>query len=184
MNANHWRNFTGIQLSTTNIPSTIAEIEQLWATVEPQHPMRYEFLDATFDEQYSDNQKFGTTILYATLLTLFIAILGLFGLTAFSLERRAKEIGIRKVLGASATGIVGLLAKDYVQLAIIASLIAMPIGYYISNEWLADFAYRTELAWWIFLLAGLTIILVGFFTVCLQSIRSALVNPIESLRNE
>ncbi len=184
MTARHWRNATGIKLSTTNIPATIAEIEQLWASVEPQHPMRYEFLDAEFDEQYAENQQFGKTILYATLLTLFIAILGLFGLTAFSLERRAKEIGIRKVLGASISGIVGLLAKDYVQLAFIASVIAIPIGYYLSNNWLADFAYRTELVWWIFLLAGAAIILVGFLTVCLQSIRSALVNPVDSLRNE
>ena len=184
MNARHWRNYTGIKLSTTNIPATIAEIEQLWASIEPQHPMRYEFLDAEFDEQYAENQKFGKTILYATLLTLFIAILGLFGLTAFSLQRRAKEIGIRKVLGASVSGIVGLLAKDYVQLAVIASVIAMPIGYFLVDQWLADFAYRTELAWWIFILAGLSIILVGFLTVCLQSIRSALVNPVDSLRNE
>jgi len=184
MNALHWRNYVGIKVSPKNLPTTLAAIEQLWASIEPLHPMRYEFLDAEFAKQYASHRQFGETILYATLLTLFIAFLGLIGLTAFSLERRTKEIGIRKVLGASVAGIVGLLAKDYVRLAVMASIIAIPIGYYLSNKWLEDFAHRTDLVWWIFLLAGGTIILLGFLIVCFQSMRSALVNPINSLRDE
>lgn len=184
MNARHWRNSVGIKLATTNLSSTIKEIEQLWAEIEPNHPMRYTFLDEEFAKQYAEQQRFGKTILYATLLTLFIALLGLFGLTAFTVERRTREIGIRKVLGASVTGIVGLLAQDFMKLVAFAGIIALPLGYFLSNTWLEDFAHRTELVWWIFAGAGLLILAVGFLTVCLQSVKAALTNPIQSLRSE
>ena len=123
-------------------------------------------------------------MLYATFLTLFIALLGLFGLTIFNVERRTREIGIRKVLGASVTGVVGLLSKDFLQLVGIAFLIALPVGYYISNMWLEDFAYRTDLVWWVFAGAGLLIGVVGFLTVGIQSMKAALMNPVKSLRSE
>lgn len=184
MNANSWRSNVGIKLSTDNIPATIAAIEQLWTQVEPNHPMRYTFLDEEFAEQYAEHRRFGKTILYATLLTLFIALLGLFGLTTFTVERRTREIGIRKVLGASVSGIVGLLAKDFMILVIISSLIAIPLGYYLADGWLTDFAHRTDLSWWIFPSAGLVILVVGFLTVCTQSIKAALTNPVKSLKTE
>lgn len=184
MNARHWRNHVGIKLATTNISNTVKEIEKIWAEIEPHHPMRYTFLDEEFTKQYEEHQRFGKTILYATLLTLFIALLGLFGLTAFTVERRTREIGIRKVLGASVAGIIGLLAKDFMKLVVIASLIAIPISYELSCEWLKDFAHQTNLVWWVFAGAGLLILVVGFMTVALQSVKAALTNPIKSLRSE
>jgi putative ABC transport system permease protein len=184
INARHWRNSAGIKLNTTDLPATIKAIESVWKDIEPNHPMRTSFLDEEFAEQYGESQRFGKTILYATVLTLFIALLGLFGLTAFNVERRTREIGIRKVLGASVTGIVGLLAQDFMKLVTLACLIAIPLGFLLSDTWLKDFPDRTEMAWWIFAGAGLAIIFVGFLTVCLQSIRAALTNPIDSLRSE
>lgn len=184
MNGFHRRWAVGLKLSTENISKTIAEVERLWAEVEPAHPMRYSFLDDDFAKQYAEQKRFGKTILYATFMTLFIALLGLFGLTAFNVERRTREIGIRKVLGASVPGIVGLLSKDFLKLAGIAFLIAIPIGYFAANFWLEDFAYRTNLAWWVFGMAGTAMIFVGFLTVSFQSVRAALANPVDSLRSE
>jgi len=184
INARQWRNQVGIKLSTSNIAGTVKEIEQLWAEIEPNHPMRYTFLDEEFAKQYAEQQRFGTTILYATLLTLFIALLGLFGLTAFTVERRSREIGIRKVLGATVAGIVGLLAQDFMKLVLLASIIALPLGYFLSNRWLEDFAHRTNLVWWVFIGAGLLILTVGFLTVCLQSVKAALANPVKAIKTE
>ncbi|MEM1122063.1 MAG: ABC transporter permease [Bacteroidota bacterium] len=184
MTAGDWRDYTGIKLSATDLPQTIANIKKIWADIEPTHPMRYSFLDESFMAQYDDQQRFGRTILYATLLTLFIALLGLFGLTAFTVERRTKEIGIRKVLGASINGIIGLLAKDFMQLLGIAFLIAVPVSYLLSNQWLADFAHRTNLVWWVFLGAGLIIMFVGFLTVCLQSVKAAVADPVKAIKTE
>jgi putative ABC transport system permease protein len=178
------RYIAGFKLSTQNMSKTIAEVERLWAEIEPEHPMRYTFLDEEFANQYASQERFGETMLNSTLLKLFIAQLGLFGLTVFKLERRTREIGIRKVLGATVGGVIGLLSKDFLKLAGIAFLIALPIGYFISKSWLEDFAYRTDLAWWVFVGAGLLIGLVGFLTVGIQSMRAALMNPVESLRSE
>ena len=184
MSAGNWRNHVGIKLSTKDLSKTIAAIKEIWTEIEPTYPMRYSFLDEDFTEQYVEQQRFGKSILYATVLTLFIALLGLFGLTAFTVERRNKEIGIRKILGASVAGIIALLAKDFMKLISFACLVALPLGYLITNRWLADFAHRTALVWWIFAGAGLTILLVGFMTVCLQSTRAALKNPVDVLRSE
>lgn len=184
MTAGHRRWTAGFKLSTTEMSKTIAEIEKLWMEIEPEHPMRYSFLDEDFAAQYESQERFGETMLYATFLTLFIALLGLFGLTVFNVERRTREIGIRKVLGASVAGVVGLLSKDFLKLAGIAFLIALPIGYYVSSMWIQDFAYQTNLAWWVFAGAGLLIAVVGFLTVGIQSMKAALMNPINSLRSE
>lgn len=184
MHGMHQRWYTAIQLSAGNLSQTIFEIEKLWKQVEPEHPLRYSFLDEDFAKLYAEQERFGQTMLYATLLTLFIAILGLFGLTAFNVERRTKEIGVRKVLGASVTSIVGLLSMDFLKLVGLAFLIAIPIGYYVTNLWLEDFAFRTNIAWWIFALAGLAAVLVAFATMAFQSTKAALSNPIDSLRSE
>ncbi len=184
INGQHNRWYASINLATNNIASTVASIENLWAKVEPKHPMRFSFLDEDFNKQYAEQQRFGDTILYATLLTLFIAMLGLFGLAAFSVERRTKEIGVRKVLGATTAGIVGLLSKDFLKLVLIAVVIAVPVGWYFSNLWLEDFAFRTNLTWWVFALAGMSAIIVAFLTVGFQSMKAALANPVKSLRSE
>ncbi len=184
MNSLYWRSHVGVKIAAANMPKTIAAIEKIWKEVEPTHPMRHSFLDETFAQQYADQKRFGKTVLYASLLTIFIALLGLFGLTAFTVERRTREIGIRKVLGASVGGIIGLLAKDFVQLIVLAAFIAIPLSYVVSNYWLSDFAHRTDLVWWVFAGAGLIILFVGFATVCIQGIRAAWNNPIDSLRSE
>ena len=184
MSGRNWRNHVGIKLSATDLPNTIAALEQLWAEIEPTHPMRYSFLDESFMAQYDDQQRFGQTILYATLLTLFIALLGLFGLTAFTVERRTKEIGVRKVLGASVSGIITLLAKDFMKLLGFAFIIAIPLAYTLSNKWLASFVYRTDLVWWVFIGAGIITLTVGFLTVCIQSVKAALANPVKAIKSE
>ena len=184
MGGMHYRRNVAIQLSTTNLSHTVFEIEKLWKQIEPEHPMRYSFLDEDFAKQYAEHERFGKTMLYATFLTLFIAILGLFGLTAFNVERRTKEIGIRKVLGASVASIVGLLSKDFLQLVGIAFLIAVPVGWYVTSQWLEDFAFRTNMAWWIFALAGGIALIVAFATMAFQSTKAALSNPVDSLRSE
>lgn len=184
MTTRHQRWHAGIKLSTQNLSKTIENIKQVWAEIEPNHPMRYTFLDEDFANQYEEQQRFGSTILYATLLTLFIALLGLFGLTAFTVERRTREIGIRKVLGASVTGIIGLLAQDFMKLVLLASLIAIPLGYLLTNQWLADFPHRTTMVWWVFAGAGLSILVVGFLTVCLQSVKAAMANPVKAIKTE
>ena len=184
MTTRHLRGYAGIKLAPKNLSKTISEIEQVWAEIEPNHPMRYTFLDEDFASLYAEQQRFGKTIMYATLLTLFIALLGLFGLTAFTVERRTREIGIRKVLGASVAGIIGLLAKDYMKLVVFASLIAIPLAYKLANTWLADFPHRTNLAWWVFAGAGLLILVIGFLTVCLQSVKAALANPVKAIKTE
>jgi len=184
MNARGWRSNLGIKLSTANLDQTIESIKNLWTQVEPEYPLRYSFLDEDFAMQYADQQRFGKAIQYSTLLTLFIALLGLFGLTAFTVERRSREIGVRKVLGATVAGIVSLLAKDFMKLIGIAAVIAIPLAYFLANQWLADFAYRTQLVWWVFAGAGLLILGVGFLTVVVHSMRAALTNPVDSLRSE
>ena len=117
-------------------------------------------------------------------LTIFVACLGLFGLAAFMAERRTKEVGIRKVLGASVSGITGLLAKDFLKLVLVAILIAAPIAYYFMDKWLADFAYRIDIQWWMFAVAGAGAVAIALFTVAFQSVRAALANPVKSLRSE
>ena len=173
-----------VKLATSDLSNTIFAIEGLMKQVEPEHPMRHSFLDADFARQYAEQERFGQTLVYATFLTMFIAILGLFGLTAFNVERRTKEIGVRKVLGASVGSIVGLLSKDFLVLVAIAFLIAIPVGWYATNLWLEDFAFRTDMVWWVFALAGIGALMVAFFTMGFQSMRAALMNPVESLRNE
>ncbi len=184
MSAGDWRNHVGVKLSTKNLSQTIESIKTVWAEIEPAFPMRYSFLDEDFAGQYAEQQRFGKSILYATLLTLFIALLGLFGLTAFTVERRTREIGIRKVLGASVSSIIGLLAKDFMRLLGFACVIALPLGYYLSSRWLADFAHQTDLVWWIFAGSGLIILLVGFLTVAMQSVKAALANPVKAIKME
>jgi putative ABC transport system permease protein len=125
----------------------------------------------------------GTFYVFAG-LSLFIACLGLFGLSTFVVKRKVKEIGVRKVLGASVSGIVQLLSKDFMKLVLIALVIASPLAWYFMNNWLKDFAYRVEIHWWIFLVAGMVALLIALITISFQSIRAALANPVNSLRSE
>ena len=133
---------------------------------------------------YGAEQRIGRIALLFALLAAFVSCLGLFGLAAFTTEQRTKEIGVRKVLGASVAGITRLLAGDFLKLVLLSFVIATPVAVYFMQHWLADFAYRIDMHWWVFALAGLVAVTVAFLTVSFQSIKAALANPVKSLRNE
>ena len=175
---------TSIKVATENLDGTLKAIENLWGKVEPDHPFRYSFLDEDFAEQYAEQERFGDTMLYATLLTIFIGVLGLFGLATHSTTRRTKEIGIRKVVGATVNGIVFMLVKDFTRWVFWASIFALPLGYWLITKWLEDFAFQIEITPYPFLLAIGLAMGIAVLTVCYQAIRTALANPIESLRHE
>jgi putative ABC transport system permease protein len=179
-----WGSYLAVRLRPGTEKPAIAKVSELWTTAVPAVPFEYNFLDASFAGLYRSEAKTGSVLGVFTGLALFIGCLGLFALAAFTAEQRTKEIGIRKVLGAGVAGITGLLAKDFLKLVFIAIVIAVPVAYYFMNKWLADFAYRIELQWWIFALAGIAAISIAALTVSFQSIRAALANPVESLRNE
>jgi putative ABC transport system permease protein len=162
----------------------IAAIEQFYKKYEKQTAPYYEFVDQTLNRQYVAQQRTGSVVLYFSVLAILVSCLGLFGLATFTATRRIKEIGIRKVTGASINHIVILLSKDFLKLVIIAILIASPLAWFLANWWLQDFAYRTTVNWWIFILAGSAVILIALLTVSIQSIKAAMMNPVKSLRTE
>ncbi|MBC7777278.1 MAG: ABC transporter permease [Phycisphaerae bacterium] len=164
--------------------SALEKTAKLWAAAMPNAPFKFDFLDASFARMYRSEAKMGSVLSVLTGLALFIGCLGLFALAAFTAEQRTKEIGIRKVLGASVAGITGLLAKDFLKLVLIAILIASPLAYYFMQKWLADFAYRIDIQWWMFVAAALAAVCIAFLTVAFQSVRAALANPVKSLRSE
>jgi len=172
------------KISATNIPSVLRSVEAKWKTMAPGMPFSYQFMDEGFDQMYRSEQRVGKIALIFSILAIFIACLGLFGLATFIAEQRTKEIGIRKVLGASVNGIVQLLSKDFLRLVIIAFVFAVPFGWYFMNKWLQDFAYRISISWWVFLIAGIAAMLIAIFTVSFQAVRAALNNPVNNLRTE
>ncbi len=171
-------------VNTSDYSGFLAKAETLWNRVIPDLPFAYSFLDENIAQLYETEQTLSRIISAFTLVAILIACLGLFGLSTFAAEQRRKEISIRKVLGASMGGIVGLLSRDFLRLVFFGLLIGSPIAYYIMNKWLADFAYRINMEWWMFLAAGAIALVVAFATVSFQSIRAALVNPADSLRSE
>ena len=162
----------------------VAFLDETWQAVAPGWPFEYSFLDQQLDEQYQREAHLGRLVGYLTVLSIFLACLGLFGLAAFTAERRTKEIGVRKVLGASVAGLVVLLSKDMARLVAVALILALPVGYLAATRWLQDFAYAIDLSWRLFLVAGLTTLLIAILTVSYQSIKAALANPVETLRYE
>jgi putative ABC transport system permease protein len=167
-----------------NIPSMIESIETKWKALAAGMPFSYRFLDDSFSEMYRSEQRAGKIALTFSVLGILIACLGLFGLSAFVAEQRVKEIGIRKVLGASVGGLVGLLSKDFVKLVLIAFVIAAPLAWYFMNGWLQDFEYRIRLNWTIFFAAGMATLLIAVITISLQAIKAAVANPVKNLRTE
>ena len=141
-------------------------------------------MDAHFAALYQNEQRLGQMLLIATMLSILLACLGLLALSAFIIQQRAKEIGIRKVLGATTAGIIGMLSKDFLKLVFIAFVLATPVAWYIMNQWLQDFAYRIDIEWSIFLLAGVGAVAIAFLTVSFQSVKAALANPVNSLKAE
>ncbi|MEL6923080.1 MAG: FtsX-like permease family protein, partial [Bacteroidota bacterium] len=176
--------FISMKVETDDLTNLLASVEQEWKAVAPDLPFAYRFMDDSFNQMYRQEQRISSIISLFSGLSIFIACLGLFGLAAFSTERRTKEIGVRKVLGASVVNLVALLSKDFLRLVAISLLIAIPLAWYAMNNWLADFAYRTDIKWWTFALAGAGALLIAFLTVSFQSIKAALMNPVKSLRSD
>ncbi|MGH7497210.1 MAG: ABC transporter permease [bacterium] len=176
--------FFSLKVSTENLPQTIAEIESIYRSLFPGNPFSYSFVDEKFDEQYRNDRRFAALFSVFAGLAILIASLGLFGLASFSARQRTKEIGVRKVLGASVAGIAALLSKDFIKLVLFANLFVWPVAYYVMNNWLQGFAYRIEISWWMFALAGGMAMLIALLTVSTQAIKAALANPVEALRYE
>jgi putative ABC transport system permease protein len=173
-----------IRTNTTELADLLSSIEDKWKAFHVEEPFSYALLDELYNETYQAEQKMGTILKVFGLLTIFVACLGLFGLVTFTAEQRIKEIGIRKVLGADVTQIVSLLSRDLIILVSISFIIAFPLGYYFMDKWLQDFAYRIEIEWWVYVLAGMTTLLIAFSTMSFKTIKSAMANPVESLRSE
>ncbi|MCO5949870.1 ABC transporter permease [Mucilaginibacter flavidus] len=175
-----------VKFSGANVQNTVAGVSAVWKKLSPNQPIRYDFLDEQFAGMYADVLRTGNIFTTFAVLAIIIACLGLFALSAFMAEQRSKEIGIRKVLGASVQGITTLLSVDFVKLVLLAILIASPIAWWGMQKWLQDFAsaYRISISWWMFAAAGLGAILIALVTVSFQSVRAALANPVKSLRSE
>ncbi len=173
-----------IQTDTRNMQSKISEIKNIYASTFPGNPFEYFFADEKYDQQYFEEQKLGNVFVASAFVAVLIACLGLFGLAAFTARQRVKEIGIRKVLGASVTDIATLLSKDFIVLVMISIAIASPIAWLAMNKWLQDFAYRTNISWWVFVLAGLIAVAIALTTISFQSIKAAIANPVKNLRTE
>ncbi len=176
--------YISVKLTSTNLSQTVGQIEKLWAQIEPDRPLEFSFLDDQLDQAYRFEAQLGKIVSYFTALAIFIACLGLFGMASFAAEQRTKEIGIRKVLGASVSGVIALLSRDFARLVFWGFMIAAPPAYLAMNRWLNDFAYRIALGPGIFLFAGLAAFAIALLTVSYQSIKAALTNPIEALRYE
>ena len=173
------------RIGPQDIASTIEFIKEKWSLFSADRlPLQYNFLDSDFEALYHADQRLGKLFGAFSLLAILIACLGLFGLVSFITEQRTKEIGIRKILGASASNIVSLISMDFLRLVLLALVIATPLAWYTMNQWLANFAFRIELQWWMFLAAGVTAIIIALGTISIQSIKAAINNPVDSLRTE
>ncbi len=172
------------RVKTTDISGLLATMKKKWDAYNTGEPFTYSFLDDLYNKTYSAEQKTGTILNIFSVLIILVACMGLFGLVTYSAEQRTKEIGIRKVLGASVSQVTGMLSKEFLKLVIISSLIAFPVAWWGMNKWLQSFAYRISISWWVFVVAGVAMILIALITVGFQAIRAAVANPIKSLRTE
>jgi putative ABC transport system permease protein len=176
--------YYSMRINTNNLSRTIDHVKKSWASAFPGNPFEYFFLDEYFDRQYASERKFEKLFVSFAVLAIIIGCLGLFGLSAYTASQRVKEIGIRKVLGASVPDITKMLSKDFLKLVIIAIIIASPIAWWVMSKWLEDFAYRINISWWIFIVAGALALIIAMLTVSLQAVKAAIANPIKSLRTE
>ncbi|HWK03550.1 MAG TPA: ABC transporter permease [Puia sp.] len=177
-------NFLIVHANAAKLSSTLASVRRIWHTLNPNEPCEYSFLDDQFQQHYESDNRLAVIIGYATGIAIFISCLGLFGLAAFSAEQRTKEIGIRKVLGASERSIVALLSGDFLKLVGVAVLIGTPVGWFVVQRWLQSFAYRTGVSWTLFVYTAAAALLIALLTISYQAIRAATANPVESLRSE
>jgi len=181
--ADNW-NSISLKMDASHINEAIGHLNTVWKNVVPEVPLQYSFVDQRIARQYSSEQKMENIFYVFSGLSLLIACLGLFGLSIFIVERKIKEIGIRKVLGASISGIVGLLSADFIKLVILSMLVATPLAWYFMHNWLNDFAYHVSIGWWVFLAAGAIAMVIAVLTISIQTIKAALANPVRSLRSE
>ncbi|UCC41391.1 MAG: ABC transporter permease [Candidatus Aminicenantes bacterium] len=179
-----YRNYVFVRISADNISRTIASIEKMWDRAIPEYPFEFHFLDDTIDAIYRSEQRLEMILRIFTFLAISISCFGLFGLISFTAEQRTKEIGIRKVLGASMGSVIRLLSKEFIMLVVLANIIAWPVAYFVMTSWLKNFAYRTEIGFITFLFSGVLALVIAILTVCFQSIKAALANPVDSLRYE
>jgi hypothetical protein len=187
LSAGDWganRNCLLLRLRPGNPANALRHFQQVWQKANPGFPCEYEFLDTAFDRMYANEERLSRIFFCFTLLAVIISCLGLFGLSSYSAEEKTKEIGIRKVLGASSWKIVSLLSTNFTKLVLIANAIAWPISYFVMNRWLQDYAYRTNIGIWVFILAGGLGLLIALLSVSYQTLRAATANPVDSLRYE
>jgi len=173
-----------INVDARHIPATVAAVERKWKQLVPDKPFTYYFLDEFFDKQYRSEDRFGTLFLYFAGLAIFISCLGLMGLASYSTVQRTKEIGVRKVVGASVGQIVFLLSREFLALVLVAFVVSAPIAWWLIEGWLKGFAYRVPVYWWVFAVAGLLALLIAILTVSFQAVKAAVANPVNSLRSE
>jgi putative ABC transport system permease protein len=173
-----------VKFNTSEARNTIAYITAVWNRFSPGYPLDYNFMDETYGKMYKSEEKLGSLLWIFTVMAIIVGCMGLFGLAAFSAEQRVKEIGIRKVLGASTFNIAGLLSKNFIKLVLIASFTAFPIAWWAMSNWLENFPYRITMSWWIFGIATIAAIAIALITVSFQAIKAAVANPVKSLRSE
>ncbi len=181
---NNTATMIAVKINGAEVKNTIAAVAATWKNFAPSQPFRFTFLDERFSNMYADVLRMGSIFSSFAVLAIIIACLGLFALAAFMSEQRNKEIGIRKVLGASVTGITAMLSKDFIKLVAIAIVIASPVAWWAMNKWLQDFAYKINISWWMIAAAGLTAVLIALVTVSFQTVKAALMNPSKSLRSD
>jgi ABC-type antimicrobial peptide transport system permease subunit len=177
-------NIAFIRYNTDNVEQTLASIEALHSSLNPAFPFEYKFMDSEYNKLYKSESIFYKLSTFFSLLAILISCLGLFGLVLFTAEQRTKEIGMRKVLGASVFAITSLIAKDFMKLILLGIAVGIPIAWYFMNEWLTNYEYRIDMPWWAFIATGAIIISIALLTISFESIKAALANPIKSLRNE
>ena len=180
---NNWQ-YISMQVNTANLAQNLASIEASYKNIFSGDPFEYFFLNEFFNNQYQADQRFGKVFTLFTVLAIFVACLGLLGLSSFVSRLRIKEIGIRKVLGATTYSILLLFSRDFIKLVCIASLIAIPIFYFIADKWLSNYAFHIKLNWFIFIAPPLLLLLISLLTISIQSLRAALANPVKSMRSE
>ncbi|RYF74194.1 MAG: FtsX-like permease family protein [Cytophagaceae bacterium] len=173
-----------VRVAAQQVPDALAYVSTVYKQVNPNQPFEYTFLDQTFAQQYQSDERKGNLFLAFSSLAIFIACLGLFGLATFTAEQRTKEVGVRKVLGASVTSLVALLSKDFLKLVLIAIVLATPLAWYVMSRWLEEFAYKIDIEWWMFVVAAALSVGIALLTVSFQSVKAALMNPVKSLRSE
>ncbi|HYE56279.1 MAG TPA: FtsX-like permease family protein, partial [Chitinophagaceae bacterium] len=173
-----------VKISGENIPATLRQLETNWKARVAHRPFEYHFLDEDYEALYKTEQRTAGVFSTFSTLAILLACLGLFGLTAYAVVQRTKEIGIRKILGASVANIIALLSKDFLLLVIIAIVVASPLAWYAADRWLQDFTYRINIEWWVFGIAGTGALVIALLTISVQAIKAALANPVKSLRTE